>query len=45
MAATMDFAMKNLIELNKTDFGAEFLRATGPVRVDLYAPAFLRGSD
>jgi thioredoxin 1 len=38
MAATMDFAMKNIIELTEVNFEAEVLRAAGPVLVDFYAP-------
>ena len=36
--ATMDFAMKNIIELTETNFETEVVRATGPVLVDFYAP-------
>jgi thioredoxin 1 len=30
--------MKNIIELNETNFESEVLKATGPVLVDFYAP-------
>ena len=30
--------MKNIVELNETNFGPEALQAAGPVLVDFYAP-------
>jgi len=38
MVATMDFAMKNIIELTEINFESEVLHAPGPVLVDFYAP-------